>query len=283
MKLQVLICTYGEEGINRIAHSRHPYVEGVQYLVSWQKSNGIAVPDALKRDDFRIIRTDSIGLSKNRNNALANATADILLISDDDVDYYEDGLKAIMQAFCEHPEIDIATFRYDSIATKKYYPHQTVKLNNPPNTHFISSIEIAFRREPIQGKIWFNENFGVGAPFPSGEEDIFIRDCLNSHLTGQYFPISIAGHDGTTTSERNLMKASRPQTKGAVFLHIHPISWPLRMLTHTLREIPLWKKGLVPNPFSYCMNWLKGAWKAKKDRVFPTPDYSIKYSGHERN
>lgn len=280
-KLQVMICTYGEEGINRIARCEHPQVKGMEYLVSWQKSDGLPVPAALIRDDFKIIRTDTVGLSRNRNNALAHATADILLISDDDVDYYEDGLKAIIKAFSDNPEMDIATFCYESKTSKKSYPLKSINLKNPPKGYFISSIEIAFRRGPIQNKIWFNENFGVGALFPSGEEDIFLRDCMNLQLNGLYFPITIARHDGSTTSERNLMEASRPQTKGAVFLHTHPASWPLRMLIHALREIPLWKKGLVPNPFSYCYNWLKGVGKAKENKVFTTPIHSIKYFGHE--
>ena len=31
--LQVMICTYGQEGLKRVAASSHPKVEGVEYLV----------------------------------------------------------------------------------------------------------------------------------------------------------------------------------------------------------------------------------------------------------
>ena len=274
MKLQVLICTYGENGIQRIAKCSHPKVEGVEYLVSWQASKSYPIPVELHREDFKIFKTDSIGLSKNRNNALAKATADILLISDDDVDYYTEGFLAIITAFKENPDIDIATFRYDSLSPEKTYPSERINIKNPTKGYYISSIEIAFRRDSVQNKIWFNENFGIGAKFPSGEEDIFLRDCMDHQLNGMFFPVSIARHDGTTTSERNLMLPTRPQTKGAVFLLLHPYTWPLRMLTHTLREIPLWKQNKVPNPLSYCYNWIKGAVMAKKAQVFPTRSYS---------
>ena len=91
-------------------------------------------------------------------------------------------------------------------------------------------------------------------------------------LKGLFLPLTIARHDEPTTSERNLMLPSRPQTKGAVFTRLHPYSWPLRMIAHALREIPLWRKGVAPNPLSYCRNWIKGVAKAKKHGVFNVHD-----------
>lgn len=268
--LQVMICTYGKEGIERVAVADHPHAEGVEYLVSWQRAGATEVPKALLRDDFKIVASDTKGLSKNRNIALSNAIAPLLLVSDDDVEYTKERLQSIIKAFDTHPDADIITFRYETDGSKKFYPQSQASLASPPKGYFVSSIEIAMRRDSVQDKIWFNENFGIGGIFPSGEEDVFIRDCLDSGLNGIFLPITIARHDDPTTSGRNLMLPSRPQTKGAVFLRIHPHSWPLRMMAHVLREIPLWRKGKVPSPISYCFNWLKGAKKASKAKVFPT-------------
>ncbi len=281
IELEVLICTYGADGIKHVAQCKHPEIPEVSYLVSWQASDGIDVPYALQREDFKIFRTDSKGLSKNRNHAFSKSTAPFLLISDDDLDYTEKGLKSVIESFHKNPNADIITFRYDSIHNKKQYPYKKVSLQYPSKGYFITSFEIALKSDSIVGKKWFNENFGIGATFPSGEEDVFIKDCLNADMIGIYLPITIVRHEGTTTSERNQMLASRPQTKGAVFLHLHPHDWPLRMISHALREIPLWRKGMVPSPLSYCINWLKGAFRAKKMKIFPTPDYSAKYLSHE--
>lgn len=275
--LQVMICTYGMDGIERVAAAGHPQSEGVEYLVSWQTDGAREVPASLLRDDFKIMISSSKGLSVNRNLALSRATAPILLVSDDDVAYTNERLQTVIKAFGSHPEADIITFRYESNGSIKFYPDRQASLEHPPKGYFISSIEIAMRRESVQRKIWFNENFGIGAMFPSGEEDIFIRDCLAAGLKGIYLPVTIARHDATTTSERNLMLPSRPQTKGAVFLRLHPYSWPLRMIAHAIREIPLWKNGIVPSPISYCVNWLKGAKKACSAKVFPT----AKHGSHE--
>ncbi len=283
-ELQVMICTYGHEGLLRIAAASHPKVEGVEYLVSIQMENGneeYQIPKELSREDFRLFITYTKGLSVNRNIALSHATAPLLLISDDDADYTADGLRTVIYAFKENPNADIIAFRYASASTQKFYPEESFSLTNPPKGYFASSIEIAMRRESVQSKIWFNENFGVGATFPSGEEDIFLQDCFDRGLTGIYIPKTIVRHDGTTTSTRNLMLQSRPQTKGAVFLRLHPGDWPLRMIAHAIREIPLWRKGQVPSPLHYCLNWLKGVNKARKLKIFPTADYSISYPCHE--
>ncbi|MDE5872261.1 MAG: glycosyltransferase [Muribaculaceae bacterium] len=283
LRLEVMICTYGTEGLRRVAAASHPKMEGVQYLVSFQQDANETegyIPEELKRDDFKIVATATKGLAVNRNIALSWASAPLLLISDDDADYTKEGLQAVIDGFQENPDADIIAFRYVSKHSTKHYPQKSVSLSRPPKGYFISSIEIAIRRESVQGKIWFNENFGVGATFPSGEEDIFIKDCLDKGMKGIYVPKTIVRHDGTTTSGRNLMLPSRPQTKGAIFLRLHPHDWPLRMLAHALREIPLWRKGIVPSPISYCRYWLKGVRMAHKMKVFPTSDQSYHYPCH---
>ena len=271
--LQVLICAFGKEGMERVASVFHPHVDGVEYLVSCQRyPSGERLPEVLARDDFRIIISDTTGLSVNRNIALSHASAPLILISDDDTDHTEEGLHDVIDSFALHPEADILTFRYASEHSRKHYPDYIYDLRR--KQHFISSIEMAMRRASVQGKIWFNENFGVGALFPSGEEEVFLQDCIDAGLKCLYVPKTVARHDGSTTSDRNLMLASRPQTKGAVFLHLHPRDWPIRMITHAIREWPLWRKGLVPSPLSYGLNWLKGVRMAKKMKVYLTPDNS---------
>lgn len=281
IQLQVMICTLGPDGISRVANASHPQVNGVEYLVSWQTDGDTPIPVKLDRPDFNIITTQTRGLSANRNFALSHASAPFLLISDDDADYTTEGLNTVINAFHSNPDADLIAFRYDSHSSSKFYPCTPCSLAEPPKGYFISSIELAFRRDAVQRKIWFNENFGIGAIFPSGEEDIFVRDCLDQGLAGKFLPHTIVSHEATTTSGRNLMLPSRPMTKGAIFMRLHPRQWPLRMLAHALREIRPWRKGLVPSPISYCYNWLKGVSMARRMKVFPTPDCGKKYHCHD--
>lgn len=58
----------------------------------------------------------------------------------------------------------------------------------------VSSVEIAMRRDRIVAQnIYFNENFGSGAKYQMGEENIFLFNCLKKNLKLFYIPKIIAG------------------------------------------------------------------------------------------
>lgn len=259
IKLQVLICTLGEAGIQRVAKGVHPRVPGVEYLVSLQLPDGdVAIPDELLRPDFKIIKNTTRGLSRNRNLSIAAATAPYCLISDDDLDYSADSLEKVIDIFDKNPGLDIATFRYSG-DDAKHYPDLSFNLVKPPRGYYVTSFEIGFRQESIlRSEIKFNENFGIGAKFPAGEEDIWIHDLLKRKLKGEFFPITIAHHPGETTGTRRALDPDIIRTKGAVFVHTHPLTWPLRMLTHAIRYR---KKHHNINMINYCKLWVNGVVK----------------------
>ena len=116
---------------------------------------------------------------------------------------------------------------------------------------------IAFNRNKIsETGVSFNERFGVGAEFPAGEEDIWIHDLLKRKLNGEFFPITIAYHPGETTGTRRASDPDIIRTKGAVFSHTHPLSWPLRMLAHVWRN---YRSKTKISTYKYLKSWLKGA------------------------
>ena len=165
-KLQVLIATYGREGLLRIARMFHPVIDGVEYLVSCQGApEPIPLPEKLRRPDFKVEFHDDRGLSRNRNHLLRMASAPVCLIADDDLDFFEEGLKGIISAFAENPNLDLAAFRYilDSGGFEKFYPDIPFPLTKWPKGYYVTSFELAFRRESVaERKILFNEQFGVG-------------------------------------------------------------------------------------------------------------------------
>lgn len=258
IKLQVLICTYGKEGIERVANGKHPVIQNVEYIVSWQLPDGDkSVPDSLKkRSDFKIFKTNTRGLSRNRNIALSLATAPFCLISDDDLDYTEEGLLQIIQVFENNPTLDIATFKYTG-NDSKLYPAKSFDLRKPPKGYFVSSIEIAFRRiKIVDSNVKFNENFGIGAKFPSGEENIWINDLMKKRYNGRFYPVAIAIHKTATTGTRLFNDPQFIITKGAVFAHTHPFSWPLKLIAHIYKNYRL---SPHLSSFLYFKSWCKGA------------------------
>lgn len=85
-KIEVLYCVLDGDIRHIAAHLPQPRPD-VAYLVAWQQRGGEeqnAPGELLQREDVKILAHKSIGLSKNRNFALANATGDLLILADAD-------------------------------------------------------------------------------------------------------------------------------------------------------------------------------------------------------
>lgn len=263
MILEILICSFN----NDIFDIKLPeQQENVKYLISWQYTDLKYLqrnPKIANRNDVRIIPLAGKGLSKNRNNALRHANGDVCLISDSDVLFYPECFDKILSTFTKYPELDIATFQFDSVGIQKTYPPQATELPCTTKNYYISSIEIAFRRTSVQNKIQFNELFGLGAPvLQSGEEEVFILDALNTQLKGYFFPISICRHDELSTGEKATQSPGFLMSKGAYFYKrfklmciprliwqaaknrkeigfIHFLKWTLKGMLYIIKETKL--------------------------------------------
>ncbi len=242
LKLDVMIATYGLDGIARVAQMNLPRVDGVRFLVSWQLggANPSQLPQALIRPDIKVMTSDSRGLSRNRNLLLQAAEGDYCLIADDDLKYRADQLHAVIEALDSNPRADVAVFKYDTAT--KYYPSQPMDISRrTASGHNISSVEIAMRRNSVKG-LWFNENFGVGAFLSSGEENIFIEDCRRAGLRLHYFPITICAHKGLTTGERK-MSVGTAMAQGAYIRYAYGFMGFPRAILAAWRH---WRSGQVP-------------------------------------
>lgn len=269
-KLEVLIAAYGPEALDRIAALSHPKLEGVSYIVSWQKHEGAKIPEEFKnRDDFLIYKNNTIGLCNNRNFLLKKSSADYLLISDDDISYTPFHLETVIQEFEKHPQYSFLTFRYHSEKYPKHYPSCSFEISNPPKGYFITSMELAINRKHIQesGSLddWsFNTYFGVnGICFGSGEEGILMSKAIRKGYKGKYIPKEICINTDSTTADRIEHTPGFIETKGAAMLYMKPWTWPGRMLTHAWRAR---KHGIAF--FKYCSWWITGVKKAINNNVF---------------
>lgn len=293
IQLQLQVCTLGLQGLERLARTQRPQVDGVEYLVSCQlpieksaqasaneAAQAIATNQAevlqmaseelksfLQREDVKLHIIHSRGVSKNRNNALSLATAPLSLLSDDDVDYTAEGLQAIIQAFEQAPQADVISFQFwqGEQQNQKFYPDEAFHHQHPPKGFYISVIEIAFRTKKVQAHCRFNENFGIGAEhFPSGEEDILLKDMLKAGLNCVYEPICICSHPSLSTGTRRFADPAFLQCKGAIFSYIHPNTWLLRLVKGAITE---GRKKRV-SPWIFLSNTLKGVCLAKRLKVF---------------
>jgi len=132
----------------------------------------------------RMVTTETRGVGKNRNLALIYANADICLLADDDMVYDDDVEQIVVNEFEELHRADAIIFNV--ITDSKEHPQvfnkkqkrMTMFSRNP-----YGAVRIAFRLNKIRrSNIWFTTMFGGGAPYPCGEDSMFIRDMMKKGM-----------------------------------------------------------------------------------------------------
>lgn len=233
--LEVMIATCGADGGRKVEAMNLPEIEGVSYLVSWQDSDAGWPASLSSRADVKLLRLDGRGLSRNRNNLLDNATAEILLVCDDDLTIYPEGLNRLRTIFQENPQLEYGSFRYTSDFQKKY-PAGECNLTRLPKNFFQTSFEIAVRRCSAAGKLRFHTGFGLGAPrFTSGEEELFLLKARRMGIDCRFFPIDIFHHQGETTGIRSRLHCGSIRARGVLTALEYPLTAPLRVLLGAYR------------------------------------------------
>ena len=171
---------------------------------------------------IRMISTNSIGLSKSRNLALAHATGDIGILCDDDVIYYNDYEKIILNAFSEIEDADIIIFNIDPINFDGKVKKIT-QLRKLPKNKSHSSVRIAFKLEALQrNQLWFNTDFGAGSKYSSGEESILLRQAQKRGLKIYEYPATIAQVDFSDSTWREGYNKKYYYDKGAFTAAAYP-------------------------------------------------------------
>ncbi|MCH5229372.1 MAG: glycosyltransferase [Muribaculaceae bacterium] len=202
-ELDIAICTYKPQGMEKVASEVMPPSPGIRYVVSWQDHNNTPLPQSISsRNDVRVFRYDETGLSNNRNNAINHCESDIVLISDDDLQFHSEAIKKIAEIFKDRPEMDIAVFKIKFPLTKKY-PEKEQKLSLPlPKGYYASSVELAFRRSQI-GNLRFWPELGLGNSFyQAGEDELFLISAIKRGLNVRFIDLEIAIHPTMSTGDK---------------------------------------------------------------------------------
>ena len=246
LRLEVLISTCRPEGIARVAAMTLPRVGGVGYLVSWQQSEGEPVPRSIaERDDIRVTRNEVTCLSANRNHALSEATGEVLLIADDDLSFTREGLEGVIEAFALRPSMQMALFRFDG-AEKSYPDVETSLTRAIPKGFYASSIEIALRRGCLADpRLRFPTDFGLGARYGCGEEEIFLHTARRLGLDVRFIPHTVCRHDGPSTGSASRVADSTLRGYGATIALLYPTTWAPRLLLKAHRGHRSGRMGLL--------------------------------------
>src|SRR5690625_5011667 len=134
-----------------------------------------------KGHNIRYLSFAERGISLNRNNTLMRATADICLLSDDDVILDDDYVETISESFRTNPEADIIIFNLREEETTRFVIKKKMKINFFNYMRF-GATRIAFRRKSIvRNGISFNLQFG-NSEYGFGEDVLFLTEALKKGL-----------------------------------------------------------------------------------------------------
>lgn len=201
----------------------------------------------VSRKDVLIKTSYDRGLSKSRNLVLECSQSRYLYIMDDDVVFNLDRMLLVCDRMGEKG-VQVGTSKVVDDAGqpfKKYpadeYVHSIFSLAK------VSSIEICLDLNFIKSKsITFDQDFGLGAIYPSGEEYVFLSEVLRKGGELLYVPLETSIHPIESSGKDFFSSKNKILAKRNMIIKVFPKSYPLFMFLFLLKKIPvLFRKSKV--------------------------------------
>lgn len=140
--------------------------------------NDLEKDDQLNVNGVQVYYQPCKGLSKSRNLAINNASGKYIWFLDDDVILNSTFINDFVNGAFYNYEVILGKIYCSDIERryKRYQGERTKRLHMLR----VSSIEIIVKKEFVVSKgIYFVEELGLGAKYPSGEENVFMLDCFD--------------------------------------------------------------------------------------------------------
>lgn len=144
------------------------------------------------KNEIKCLSFNERGVGLNRNNALSRSEADICILADDDMFFYDGYEEKILTLFEENPKAEVIILNIDENDNLRY------KINKKHRVGYFNFMKygatrIAFRRKSVTKKgIFFNLHFGGGTDFSAGEDVLFLYSCIKNNLQVIAVPDTIA-------------------------------------------------------------------------------------------
>lgn len=195
MKLETLVTTMHQTGFD-IYMRMNLQTDAV--IANQTDQNGYAEVQ-IDGHSVKMISTDSRGVSRNRNLALAHASqrVDYILFADDDLVFADGYERMIAEEFERHPEAEAIRFNIHELPSSRRLGMRRIE-----------RFEGATRRNMSASGVWgvvvknevlkkhnlrFHENFGTGTANYCGEDTIFLMQMIDKKVKFYRSPVDIAG------------------------------------------------------------------------------------------
>jgi len=180
-----------------------------------------------KNNIIKVISTNTKGVGFNRNIGILYSSADICILSDDDMHYINNYQDVILEAFEKIPKADIIIFNIETKGNSERKRRKNTKIKKINSLNYMNygAARIVFKRNSIiKNNIYFNTEFGGGAKYSSGEDTVFLNDAIKNGLKIYTYPKTIAEVDERESSWFRGYNDKFFYDKGALLARIHPLT-----------------------------------------------------------
>ncbi|MCR5486466.1 MAG: glycosyltransferase family 2 protein [Lachnospiraceae bacterium] len=180
------------------------------------------------------------GLSRSRNLGLSLSETDCVIFCDNDVRYTDQAFEQIGDAFRRYPDAGILVFFVER--PERHAPvYGKERDMSRPAMMKIFSPEIAVRKSRI-GDLRFDTDFGAGAKYSMGEENIFLFEAKRRHIRVVYIPVRIGGLIPNESSWFTGYHEKFFRDRGAGYEAMEPGWWQLFSIQFLIRKRKLYRK-----------------------------------------
>ncbi|WP_060796656.1 glycosyltransferase family 2 protein [Clostridium perfringens] len=190
MELEVLVATMNQKDL-----SKYKQMNLQTNAIFANQSNTFNLNvENIDGNIVKLITMNERGVGKNRNIALMHATADILLMADDDLVYYDNYENIVIEAFKKLKDADIIIFNIDdeSEDEKRRYNSKIKRIRQYNCLNYGTPRMAIKRNSQRKSNIWFSLLYGGGSEYSCGEDSLFLLEALRKGLKIYTFPISIS-------------------------------------------------------------------------------------------
>ncbi|MGL5652665.1 MAG: glycosyltransferase family 2 protein [Paraclostridium sp.] len=220
--ISIILPTLGnrEYELKRLIKSLNQQDKESFELIVVSQGNHELVSNILKEGNFdcKHIKMNSKGLSKARNEGLKYVNGNIVTLGDDDC-WYPNNIFKQLENIIKKEQIQIGCFRILDLEKNEMYKNyrdEIKKSISELDIFKVSSIEIFINLDIVSIEfVKFDEKFGLGAIYKTGEENILLNDLYKKRYKISYMPITAVYHPKKESN--NSFNEELSFCRGAVF------------------------------------------------------------------
>lgn len=232
-RIEILVSTMeGKAFQNDKLFFSHP---DVLFTVINQTTQPEKFADYKTPTNCRLFNFNERGLSKSRNHALSSAVGEILVVADDDISYSGNFAEKLLDAY-DRTQADSVLFQNQW--NPRFAKNKWARFSDLLK---ISSYEISFRASAIQGQK-FDEEFGLGARYNSGEENIFLVDLFKKQKRLFITNEKLVNHPNLGTGY--IWNTKTAEAKGALCRRLFGYAGIFAFIAFSIKKFPLYRSSL---------------------------------------